>query len=949
MRAVFTEDLIERDREVAAIDGCLTEAAAGRGSVVVIDGPPGIGKSRLLDWARETAIERGAGVLSARGVELERDVPFGVVGELFGARLAASARREREGLLAGHAGLAAAVLDPSAPPPAEAQALVRGLYWLTVNLAAAASPGPLLMLVDDVQWADRPSLAFIAHLAVRVRELSVAIVVATRDGERDDASDHVEWLLSQPEHTVLRPLGLSEPGVGQMVAAELPEAEPAFVHACAQVSGGNPFLARELLRSLRADGIPPTVESVPTIERLVPASVVQSVLVRLARLGSSCQRLAGAVAVLGGDAAVRHAAALAELELAAAEQAADRLADAHVLAAGAPLRFTHPLIASAVSADRPAFARARAHRHAAALLAADGAAAEVVCVHLLRSEPEAQPSTVATLRQAATRGLARGDAPAAVHLLRRALAEPPSPEMRSGVLLELAEAEMQSGHPGAGTHIDAALTLLREPADRIEALALLARLRFQLGQHEASARALQEALELVDDDDPLAQALIADELSATLFQAPLRARASARVAPLLAAARNGETPEHPGLLAHLALRLALAGGTPAQVRALAEEATADNPLVDSASYGMLMGIVVQALACVDELDVAEQIATVALALATRRGSLLTYASASFHRAIPRYHRGALDDALADLDQALTAKSEGWDAARGWIGALQAHIQIARGDLAAAHQALALGEGVAPTSLDHPIVRFAHAQLALAERAPAVALAEAEAVGRQLIQGFGIDHPGFIAWRSTASEAALALGQHDRAERLANDELVLAQASGVPRAIGRALRSAARVADGERSIALLHDAITVLGPSPSVLERAEATVGLGAALRRAGQRVAARTPLRTGLQLADAIGAAPLAETARQELRATGARPRRAAWTGAGALTPTERRVALLATDDLTNPQIAQALFVTSKTIQTHLAHTYRKLGINSRHQLAKALAQEPTPDTQRAP
>jgi DNA-binding CsgD family transcriptional regulator len=262
-------------------------------------------------------------------------------------------------------------------------------------------------------------------------------------------------------------------------------------------------------------------------------------------------------------------------------------------------------------------------------------------------------------------------------------------------------------------------------------------------------------------------------------------------------------------------------------------------------------------------------------------------------------------------------------------------------LAAAHHALALGEGVAPTSLDHPIVRLAHAQLALAEHAPTVALAEAEAVGRQLTDGFGIDHPGFVAWRSTASEAAFALGRNDRAEHLANDELVLARSTRVPRAIGRALRTAARVADGERSIALLHEAIAVLEPSPSVLERVEATVGLGAALRRAGHRVAARAPLRVGLQLADTIGAAPLAETARQELRAAGARPRRVAWTGADALTPTERRVALLATDGLTNPQIAQALFVTSKTIQTHLAHTYRKLGVNSRHQLAEALARGP--------
>jgi DNA-binding CsgD family transcriptional regulator len=730
-----------------------------------------------------------------------------------------------------------------------------------------------------------------------------------------------------------------------MVAAELPAPDPAFVHACTKVSGGNPFLARELVRSLNADGIEPTAGSVPAIEQLVPASVVQSVLVRLARLGPSCQRLAAAVAVLGGDAAMRHAAALAELELPEAEQAADRLADAHVLAAGAPLRFAHPLIASAVGADRPAFARARAHRQAAGLLAAEGAPAEVVSVHLLRSEPEAQPGTVATLREAATRGLARGDAPVAVRLLRRALAEPPPAAIRPGVLLELAEAEMQSGHPGAGTHIDAALAVLREPAERVSALALLARLHLQLGEHEASARALQEALALVDDDDAIAEALIADELSATLFQAPLRARAATRVRPLLAAARNGRTPEHPGLLAHLSLRLALAGGTPAQVRALGERATASNPLVDSASYGMLMGIVIQALVCVDELDLAERIADDALALARRRGSLLTYASASFHRAIPRYHRGALDDALADLDQALTANSEGWDAARGWIAALQTHVHIARGDLPAAKDALALGHGVAVTSLDHPIVRFAHAQLALAERAPAVALAEAEAVGHQLAEGFGIDHPGFVPWRSTASEAAFALGQHDRAEGLANDELMLARGTGVPRAVGRALRTVARVAGGESSIARLHEAISVLEPSPSGLERVEAKVGLGAALRRTGQRAAARAPLRLGLQLADAMGAAALAEAARQELRATGARPRRAAWTGADALTPTERRVALLATDGLTNPQIAQALFVTSKTIQTHLAHTYRKLGINSRHQLAEALAHGPAADT----
>jgi DNA-binding CsgD family transcriptional regulator len=942
MSDTAADELIEREREVEVLTGALEDAARGRGSVVVLDGPAGIGKSRLLAVARERAVERGAAVLSARGIELESGISFGTAGELFGAPLRTATADERATLLAGHAHLAAAVLDPSAPPPEDALALVRGLYWLTVNLAAVASP--LLLTVDDAHWADRPTLGFLAHLAVRVRELPVMVAVGIRSGEPGDASDLVDWMRAQPDHRVLRPEHLTERGVGRMVATELPAAEPPFVHACAQVTGGNPFLARELVRSLHADGIAPTASSVPGVERLVPASVLQSVLVRLARLGEAGQRLAAAVAVLGDGAGIRNAAALAELAPGDAEQAADALARAHVLALGTPLRFAHPLIAAAVNADLPAFALAAAHRQAADLLAADGAAAETVAAHLLLSEPAGEPSTVATLRGAAARTQARGDALAAARLLRRALREPPPAQERADVLLELAAAEVQAGDAGAQSHVDAALALLHEPAERVRALVPLARLRFQLGEHEASVRAVQEALALLDADDPVAQALAVDELTATLFRAPLRARAEALLAPLVADARRGKAPEHPGLLAHLALHMALSGAPPEQVRELSVRATSATPLVDSTSHGILMGLVVQALVCVDELELAERIADAALVIARRDGSLLTYSTASFHRAIPRYHRGALADALADLEQAVTASSEGWDSGLGWIGSLQAQIQIALGDLPAARAALTLGDGFGPGSLDYAVVRGAHAQLALAEREPGAALADAEAVGRRLADDFGIDHPGFLAWRSTASQAASALGEQSRAERLAAEELERARAFGVPRAIGRALRSSARATGGEGSIPLLQEAVAVLERSPSALERAAAYVELGGALRRSGRRADAQAPLRSGLQLADAIGAAPLAETAREELRATGARPRRAAWTGTDALTPTERRVAQLAAEGLTNPQIAQALFVTSKTIQTHLAHTYRKLGISSRSQLPALLAAAPGSD-----
>jgi DNA-binding NarL/FixJ family response regulator len=152
-------------------------------------------------------------------------------------------------------------------------------------------------------------------------------------------------------------------------------------------------------------------------------------------------------------------------------------------------------------------------------------------------------------------------------------------------------------------------------------------------------------------------------------------------------------------------------------------------------------------------------------------------------------------------------------------------------------------------------------------------------------------------------------------------------------MGLALRTQAAVSGGDQRRRLLAEAADVLAGSPSALERAHALVELGAACRRAGLLAAAKQPLREGLQLADGMGAAPLVQAARHELRALGLRPRRSAVTGPDSLTPTERRVAELAASGLTNRQMAEALFVTVKTVETHMARVYQKLGISSRPQL----------------
>jgi DNA-binding CsgD family transcriptional regulator len=195
-------------------------------------------------------------------------------------------------------------------------------------------------------------------------------------------------------------------------------------------------------------------------------------------------------------------------------------------------------------------------------------------------------------------------------------------------------------------------------------------------------------------------------------------------------------------------------------------------------------------------------------------------------------------------------------------------------------------------------------------------------------------PSLWAWRSEAALALMALGDHDRAHNLASEEVRLARELGAPRALGVSLRAAGLV-DG--AIGHLEESAAVLARSGAVLEHARTLVDLGSALRRARRRTDARTPLREGLELATRCDAHVLARRARDELLAAGARPRREALSGPDALTASERRVARMAAEGNSNPEIAQALFLTRRTVETHLTHAYQKLGIGSREKLATAL------------
>jgi DNA-binding CsgD family transcriptional regulator len=202
----------------------------------------------------------------------------------------------------------------------------------------------------------------------------------------------------------------------------------------------------------------------------------------------------------------------------------------------------------------------------------------------------------------------------------------------------------------------------------------------------------------------------------------------------------------------------------------------------------------------------------------------------------------------------------------------------------------------------------------------------------------VRHPGVASWRVDDCEALVALGDTGAAHKLAVEQLELAERTGLPEPRGAALRALAHTAEPADAVRLLEQAVGLLDPSPARLEHTRALVDLGAVLRRTNRRAAAREPLRRGLDLAERGVMLRLAHRARLDLRACGARPRRSAVTGIESLTPAERQVADLAAAGHGNREIAQRLYVTRRTVETHLTHVFAKLGISGRPELVDLFA-----------
>jgi DNA-binding CsgD family transcriptional regulator len=934
------KNLLERAGELRALASAVDAVRERTGCLLMVEGPGGIGKTALLEEVSTSARDEGVRVVRARGAELEREFAFGVVRQWLEPVVRGLDDVERGALLGGAAGLAAPLLGvgPGDRLPASEDpsfAMLHGLFWVCAGLAEDA---PLLIVLDDAHWADAPSLRFVHYLTGRLDGLAIGVIVAFRRGEPCPTDELVGALATQPDARGLRPAPLSAGAVARVVGDSFPDcSDPALARVCHEATGGNPFLLHELVRALHEDG---PADSSPLAARVAaygPQRIADSVLARIAGLSGAAVALARAVAVMGVPTSVDAASALAELDLETGAEAADLLAMAGILELGWKLSFVHPIVRSAIYADLPPAARASGHARAARLLARDGGPPEAAAAQLLEAERAGDQWTVSVLRQAAGRALAGGAPESAAAYLARALEEPPAHGERAAVLRELGAAEAVSHHPAAVEHLADALALTPEPAERARLALELASAFMVAGRGEQAVELLDEALaELGGRAPELAMRIEAQLLGATgqsLSTRPLHARRLARLreTPL------GDGPADRMLLANLASWAGMEGMPASAVSALAERALGGGRLLSEVTADSpVLYLAINALLYADRLEPSLRRLDEAVADARARGSIIGYALSCAFRAEAHYRVGAVTEAQADARAALDAGGPEWGLLPYALAPLVRAL-VDRGELEAADRALA-AHGDAPERIDGFAWKYlllARGRLRLVQDRPEEAVHELLGLGRWL-EACGVRNPGGAAWRSLAAAALGQLGERDEARRLADEEVILAQPLGQPRTLGIALRVAGRLS--EAPIEPLREAASVLEHSGARLEHARALVELGAALRRASHRRDARPVLREALHLAHRCRAPALAERARHELLATGARPRRPALTGRDALTPTEARVARMAAEGQSTPAIAQALFVTPKTVETHLGHAYLKLDVHSRRELAAALA-----------
>ncbi|MEU5693078.1 AAA family ATPase [Actinosynnema sp. NPDC020468] len=928
--------LVGRDAELVRLSDALTAAQALDGSLVVIGGPLGTGKSALVQSLRRIAATRGAHVLHAAASPLERRFPFGVVRQLCEPAIAGLSEEDRQAVFEGIAdflhpvfGLNGCELDTESLLPVKHALLHSVRHLLTV----LGRDRPVVLLVDDLQWADDESLRCLGYLVHRLAGLRALVVVTTRDGV-PDADRSIARGVTDGAGCVLRMGALSDVAVRALVRSGFgEEGGRAFLDACLAATGGNPRLVRSVVADLAESGVRPVDDNAHAVAASRPRSLRAWFLSRLRDQTPAAAAYLAAANVLG-DADVDLVARLARLApVDAAEIARSLVAQGFLLPGGT--RFAHPSARAAVEVATAADEAERLHLAAAVALHHAGRPAEEIAAHVLAVPSRQERWMPDVMFEASSAALARGVHAEAARYLRRALLDVPTESTQRGrLLVELAAVESAVDPSAAVRHLLEALTVLRSAADRAAAVVRLSPTCLAGGRFEVAPVVRALAAEL---GEPEAVTGAERELRLRV-QARLRYISDGDVRDLSDAVEHLRRVEHRDhlrtsggreLLAVLLHAGALTGRvhrrelvSPALRLLRAESA-------ESATLHTSLPIVIGVLVLADRTKELSSWLRAAEDEARRRRDPVARSVVEAGTALVLLARGMIGQAEAVLTTSVAAAGDWWYPAVTATGLGLACAAAQLPDLGWSERLVAL----CAKHVDHPVAS-ALTQLSRGLRGAEagqlpVALERVLDCGRQLERA-GWSNPAVLPWRSLAAELQLRLGNAEAARALVDVELTAAQAWGSPVAIGRALRSIGVVTPGPEGVRSIRDALDVLAQSENRWESARATVELAQRLRETRPEEAAELAAR-GRSLTAACGVAPSPDPT------SWTRSRGTPGGGVPELTPAESRVARLAAQGRTNQAIAEHLDVSSRAVEKHLTSVYRKLALSGRAELRDAL------------
>jgi DNA-binding CsgD family transcriptional regulator len=921
--------LYERTRETASIDAALARLDEGRGTSLLLEGRAGRGKSTLVEYAVERARERGARTLVARARHLTSAAPFEVLRRLLGPAV-----EEAGGIdaLEGAAKFAVPLFTPGADL---SHGVDYGCQWLIAWLAERA---PLVLAIDDAHWADGASLRVLLDVQAEISVQRVAMLVASRPVENPEIQRLLAALAAHPECEVLTPGTLSRAAVADLVAERLGQpADDAFVDECLKVSRGNAFYLHELLRPFGS-------ASNPDVRAFIEngtLSLQRTVSWRLGELGSDATTLAQAAAVLGDGCSLHQAAELARLDDVVAVHEAARLEVASVFAHGDPIEFLHPLLRAAVEAELPDVVSGELHARAARVLWYTGEDPGTVAQHLMASPGSGDAAVSAYLCEQGQVALEAGSVEVATSLLQRALDEPAPPEQRDGILLWLGRAEhMALDLDAAREHLETAFA----SSDRMVALEAAGDLFDVLddaSMYDEIARIHESALALDPFGETAAEVIVRACLLADVIMDMADGRGE--VPPELVDADAASLPMDRDVDRHLVVWAAVYersthGGTTDKLMANLRRVIAGLPESpdDFTLWDARTALAAAVFLADDDLDesngVLERLAPVAARLAGVRPQV--QAELDHRTIVHAVSCGAFEEALARLEAA-----EGFTTRHGVTGYDGLH-RFARGRIAFDQGDYALAGSLLKERFSEDPVFPALAVLLNGDPARAAKMLDELELSDDLdapLRQIEVElQPHLLA-----SHVHALLGDRGRATAEARRELEIRRRYGSVGRLAEALRRMASFLPVREGIDLLAEAASLAESTPGRPIVARVLASYGAALREVGRPLEARDVLVRASDLASEMGMERVLQRVQDELLLAGSRPRRARVTGPTALTQSQRDVASLAVEGLTNREIAERLFVTIKTVETHLMATYRKLGIKSRDQLQDALVPVP--------